>query len=247
MDTNAPCQGRPEACSYEQTLLERASFRTEHEPDDTSTRAIPSGDVPRSTKFVVFSRRENAPHPARRATDKTLMPVDSNKAERMLLTLVFTDIVGSTEMLERVGDRLWCSLLLHHRQLVREHLDACCGREVDAAGDGFFLAFDRPSRAIVFALEVRDALRTIGIEVRVGIHAGECEVIGKRVEGLAVHTAARVAGAATAGEILVSNTVRDLVAGSEHRFVKHVVRVLKGLSQPRDLFALGTVVLPMQT
>jgi len=159
-------------------------------------------------------------------------------SDRMLLTLVFTDIVSSTETLERLGDRGWCSLLQRHHELVRKSLRACQGCEVDSAGDGFFLVFDCPSRAVRFSVVTRDALQDIGLDVRVGIHAGECEVVSGRVEGVAVHTAARVANAATAGEILVSSTVKDLVAGSEHRFGKGEVRVLKGLSEPRQLFAL---------
>lgn len=158
--------------------------------------------------------------------------------QRVLLTMVFTDIVGSTETLERVGDRVWCSLLHQHHALVRENLAAHGGREVDAAGDGFFLVFDCPSRAVQFAIAMQPALRAIGIAIRTGIHTGECEVAGGRVEGLAVHMAARVAGAAGAGEILVSSTVRDVVAGSGHCFAETEPRVLKGLSQPRQLFAL---------
>lgn len=158
--------------------------------------------------------------------------------ERLLLTLVFTDMVASTATLERVGDSAWCALLSHHRSLVREHLSAAGGREVDAAGDGFFLVFDRPSRAVRFAVAVIPALQAIGIDIRIGIHTGECEVAGARVEGVAVHTAARVANAAGAGEILVSNTVRDVVAGSSWRFTTKDRCVLKGLAAPRELFAL---------
>jgi class 3 adenylate cyclase len=161
-----------------------------------------------------------------------------SRPERALLTLVFTDIVASTETLERLGDRVWCSLLLHHHNLVREHMKAYRGCEIDAAGDGFFLVFDRPSRAVQFAVAVRTSLKGIGIDLRVGIHTGECEIVSRRVEGVAVHTAARVVKAAAAGEILVSSTVRDLVAGSEHRFIKKDLQILKGLSEPRQLFAL---------
>ena len=161
-----------------------------------------------------------------------------HRSTRVLLTLVFTDIVASTETLERLGDRVWCSLLLRHHDLIREHLRAYGGREIDSAGDGFFLVFDRPSRAVQFAVAVRSALKGIGIDLRVGIHTGECEVSNRRVAGVAVHTAARVANAAAAAEILVSSTVKDVVAGSEHRFIRKDLLVLKGLSEPRQLFAV---------
>jgi len=162
-----------------------------------------------------------------------------NRSERLLLTLVFTDIVASTQTLERVGDRAWCSLLFRHHELVRAHLRAFGGREVDSAGDGFFLAFDRPGRAVQFAADIRRATRSIGIDLRVGIHTGECEVIGGRIEGVAVHIAARVAAVAAAGDILVSSTVRDLLAGSELSFSKRDLHTFKGLSEPRRLFALN--------
>jgi len=231
MNTSISPYDQPETCSGEQILLERPASKPDEARKSRPPDRFRTDPPPRPAGFPGFA------HPARRAADK-LVPNEPGEPERVLLTLVFTDIVSSTETLEQVGDRVWCALLLHHHELVREHLQACGGREVDAAGDGFFLAFDRPSRAACFALTVRDALRRIGLEVRVGIHAGECEVIGTRVEGLAVHTAARVAAAATAGEILVSSTVKDLVAGSQHRFDKREVRVLKGLSEPRALFAL---------
>lgn len=160
------------------------------------------------------------------------------RPRRVLLTHVFTDIVASTETLERLGDEAWCSLLYHHQALVRQHLRAHRGREVDSAGDGFFLVFDRPSQALRFAVDIRSGLKGIGIELRIGIHSGECEVAGGRVNGVAVHTAARIARAAAPGEILVSSTVREILAGSEHRFGGRSPRCLKGLSGPRRLFAL---------
>lgn len=164
--------------------------------------------------------------------------VEANLSKRVLLTQVFTDIVGSTEILERLGDKAFCSLLLRHHNLVHEHLKAFQGRQIHAAGDGFFLVFHRPTLAVQFAVAVRDATKSLGVDLRIGIHTGECEVAHGRVEGIAVHTAARIASAAAAGEILVSSTVRDLVAGSEHRFGKRDLRILKGLTEPRQLFAL---------
>lgn len=164
----------------------------------------------------------------------------AEEPERVLLTFLFTDIVASTEAVERLGDHAWCMLLLRHHAIVRGHLNGYRGREIDAAGDGFFLVFDRPSLALQFATTVRAALKAIGIGVRMGVHTGECEMVAGRVEGVAVHTAARVASAAGDGEILVSNTVRDLLAGSGLRFAGRSLQVLKGLSEPRQLFALTT-------
>ncbi len=167
-----------------------------------------------------------------------LAGADASLAQRVLLTHVFTDIVASTEMAERLGDRAWCLLLAQHTDLVRQHLKIHRGREIDAAGDGFFLVFDCPSRAVQFAVAVRSAMEGIGITLRIGIHTGECEVANGRVVGISVHAAARIANAASAGEILVSSTVRELVAGSEHRFNSKELQFLKGLSEPRQLFAL---------
>lgn len=167
-----------------------------------------------------------------------LAGADASRPQRVLLTHVFTDIVASTETAERLGDRAWCALLVQHSDLVRQHLNIHRGREIDAAGDGFFLVFDCPSRAVQFAAAVRNALERIGIHLRIGIHTGECEVTSGRVVGVSVHAAARIANAAAAGEILVSSTVRELVAGSEHRFNNKDVQILKGLTEPRQLFAL---------
>jgi class 3 adenylate cyclase len=160
--------------------------------------------------------------------------------ERVLLTFLFTDIVGSTETAERLGDRAWCRLLMQHHAVVRSHLGRFGGIEMDTAGDGFFVVFDRPSRALQFAAAVRSALAEIGLTIRVGVHAGECEIAGGRAEGVAVHVAARVTGAASQGEILVSSTVRDLLAGSGLRFSGRDAHTFKGLAEPRFLFALDS-------
>jgi class 3 adenylate cyclase len=164
--------------------------------------------------------------------------VTETSQERALLVFVFTDIVGSTETAERLGDQAWCALLLQHHIIVRAHLRSCGGREVDAAGDGFFAVFERPSCALRFLTLARAALIEIGVQIRAGVHAGECAIVGTRVEGVAVHVAARVASAGRSGEILVSQTVKDLLAGSELRFQAMGLHALKGLTEPRLLFAL---------
>jgi class 3 adenylate cyclase len=163
-----------------------------------------------------------------------LVPQES---ESVLLTLLFTDIVGSTEMAERLGDAEWSALLSRHHAIVRRQLEAFRGKEVDTAGDGFFATFDRPGQAVRFAAAARAALSAIGIAIRAGVHAGECDVTAGRVVGVAVHVAARVTQAAQSGEILVSNTVRELLAGSGLRFSSRERQALRGLSEARELFA----------
>jgi class 3 adenylate cyclase len=157
--------------------------------------------------------------------------------ERVLLTLLVTDIVGSTALVSDLGDRRWTTLLEAHDARVRSALGRYRGREIDTAGDGFLAAFDGPGRAIRCGLEVVEAVHDLGLEVRGGIHAGEVEQVGPRVRGIAVHITARVAGLAGASELLVSRTVRDLVAGSGLGFEPRGRHELKGVSGAWDLFA----------
>jgi len=158
--------------------------------------------------------------------------------DRMLMTLLFTDIVGSTDHAKAVGDRRWRELVDEHHTIVRRELDRYRGREVDTAGDGFFATFDGPARAVRAAQAIRDGVRLLGLEIRAGVHTGECELADDSVRGIAVHTAARVAGQAGPGEVLVSTTVRDLVAGSGLEFADRGVTELKGVGELR-LFAAG--------
>ena len=159
-------------------------------------------------------------------------------SDSVLATVLFTDIVGATERAAALGDRAWRDLLDRHHALVRQHLVRFRGREIDTAGDGFLVAFDGPARAIHCAAGIRDALRALGIEIRAGLHAGECELIGEKVGGIAVHTGARVMAEAAPGEVLVSSTVKDLVAGSGIRFVPRGVHALKGIPGEWALFAV---------
>jgi len=137
--------------------------------------------------------------------------------------------VRATETAATLGDARWRALLQSHHALVREHLARFRGREIDTAGDGFFASFDGPARGIRCARAIVDAVRELGIEVRAGLHAGECELIDGKVGGVAVHIGARVASEAAAGEVLVSSTVRDLVAGSGLSFEDRGLHGLKGL------------------
>lgn len=156
--------------------------------------------------------------------------------ERVLATILFVDIVSSTERAAAVGDRAWRELLEAFHRKVREVLRQMRGREIDTAGDGFLAAFDGPARAIRCADAIRDAVRPLGIELRCGVHTGECERTGEKLAGIAVHIGARVAALADPGEILVSQTVRDLVAGSGLAFDDRGVSVLKGVPGEWRLF-----------
>jgi class 3 adenylate cyclase len=160
-------------------------------------------------------------------------------AERVLATVLFTDIVGSSEHAVRVGDRAWRAKLEQHHELVRQQLLRHRGVEVDTAGDGFFASFDGPARAIRCACAITDAVREVGIEVRAGLHTGECEVVDGKVAGIAVHTGARVASQAKPGEVLVSSTVKDLVAGSGIQFEDRGVAELKGIPGEWRLYAVA--------
>src|SRR5438445_382247 len=156
---------------------------------------------------------------------------------RVLATVLFTDIVGSTEHATRLGDRAWRDLLEGHDTAVRLELGRFRGREIHTTGDGFFATFDGPARAVRCALAIREAVRPLGLEIRAGLHTGECELRGDDVSGIAVHIGARVAAAANAGEVLVSGTVKDLVTGSGLRFVERGVHRLKGVEGEWPLHA----------
>jgi class 3 adenylate cyclase len=160
------------------------------------------------------------------------------EADRVLATVLFTDIVGSTEHADRVGDRAWRELLDAHHALVRKELERFRGREMDTAGDGFFATFDGPARAIRCALNIRDAVRQLGIEIRAGLHTGECELMADKVTGIAVHIGARVLSRAGPSEVVVSSTTKDLVAGSRIAFQDRGTHMLKGVSGEWRLFAV---------
>jgi class 3 adenylate cyclase len=149
--------------------------------------------------------------------------------DRMLATVLFTDLVGSTARATELGDRRWRELLEQHNAAVRRELERFGGDEVDTAGDGFFATFDGPARAIRCARAIVDAVRPLGLEVRAGLHTGEVELLDGKVAGIAVNIGARVAARAAAGEVLVSGTVRDLVAGSGIAFEDRGVAELKGV------------------
>jgi pimeloyl-ACP methyl ester carboxylesterase len=161
-----------------------------------------------------------------------------HQPDRVLATVLFTDVVGSTERAAQLGDRRWRQLLQEHHAVVRRELDRYRGREIDTAGDGFLATFDGPARAIHCARAICDALRPLGLEIRAGVHTGEVELMDSNVGGIAVHIAARVMAAAGQGEVMVSSTVKDLVAGSGIGFEDRGEHALKGVPGEWHLFAV---------
>jgi class 3 adenylate cyclase/pimeloyl-ACP methyl ester carboxylesterase len=161
-------------------------------------------------------------------------------ADRVLATVLFTDIVGSTQRASQLGDRGWRQLLATHHQRIRGLLARYRGREVNTAGDGFLATFDGPARAIRCAVAIAETIRDLGLDVRVGVHTGEIELEGDDVRGIAVHIGARVASLAGPGEVLVSSTVKDLVAGSGLTFEDRGERELKGIPNRWRLYRVAS-------
>ncbi len=190
-------------------------------------------EVPGDDHFFHAGDTEALLGPVQEFLTGTREVVDEN---RVLATVLFTDIVGATAHTERLGDRAWADVLKRHHGLVRQELARFRGREVDTAGDGFFATFDGPGRGVRCALAIRDVIRPLGIDVRAGLHTGECEQIGEKIGGIAVHIGARVMGLAGAGQVLVSRTVRDLVTGSGLRFDDYGHHALKGVEGEWPLF-----------
>jgi class 3 adenylate cyclase len=163
--------------------------------------------------------------------------ISAEESHRVLATVLFTDIVGSTARAEEMGDQRWHNLLAAHHATVRRELVRYRGSEIRSLGDGFLATFDGPARAVRCACAISEAVRPLDIQVRCGLHTGEIETAGDDVQGIAVHTAARVSALAEAGEILVSRTVKDLVAGSGLHFKERGKHSLKGLQEPMELYA----------
>jgi class 3 adenylate cyclase len=159
------------------------------------------------------------------------------EGDRVLATVLFTDIVGSTAQAEKLGDQRWHGLPEAHHRTVRRQITRYRGTEVKSLGDGFLATFDRPARAVLCALAIAEAVRPLEIQVRTGLHTGEIELTDHDVHGIAVHIASRLSALAGPGEVLVSRTVRDLVAGSGLRFNERGKQSLKGLQEPIDLYS----------
>jgi len=161
------------------------------------------------------------------------------ETDRFLATVLFTDIVNGTAKAAELGDRRWRALVEDHHAIVRRELARFRGVEVDTAGDGFFATFDGPARAVRCALEIRDAVRTLGLEIRAGVHTGECEVIAGKTGGIAVIIGSRVRELAAPGEVLATSTVRELGSGSGLLFEPRGARRLKGVPDEWQIFSAG--------
>ncbi len=160
--------------------------------------------------------------------------------ERVLTTILMTDIAGSTDRVAALGDSVWDRLLDRHHAAIREVLQRYRGTEIDTAGDGFLTMFDGAARTVRAAIDMRAAVQAIGLEIRAGIHTGEVEVVPGGIRGLAVHETARIMALGAGGDILVSSTTRELSAGSGFSYQDRGVHQLKGIASPRHVFALVT-------
>ena len=196
-------------------------------------RAVAAGDAllsPGVTRRLIAEFAGRAPGPAASPGPQT---------DRVLATVMFSDIVGSTERAAEMGDQGWRGVLDRHDAVVRRELEQHGGREVKSTGDGFLAVFDAPARAIRCAVTIRDELRAMGLEVRVGLHAGEVELRGDDVGGIAVHIGARIAASGEPGDVVVSSTVKDLAAGSNIAFADRGEQDLKGVPGSWRLFAVA--------
>lgn len=198
-------------------------------------------------RFVEFPGRDFFPMAGNMdqildAAERFVQSIRAEETEinRVLATVLFTDIVGSTEKTAELGDAAWKNLLERHHEVVRALLGRYRGREVDTAGDGFFATFDGPARAVRCAQAILQAIKALGLEVSAGLHTGEVETVDDKVGGIGVSIGARVAAVAAPGEILVSSTVKDLVAGSGLAFEDHGEHELKGVPGEWRLFAVAS-------
>ncbi|MDP9330798.1 MAG: hypothetical protein M3P11_09210, partial [Actinomycetota bacterium] len=166
------------------------------------------------------------------------MPSRAEAGKRFLATVLFTDIVGSTDVATELGDKRWRELLARHHSLIRRELKKHSGKEIDTAGDGFFATFDAPADGVRCACAASRAVQELGIDIRAGVHVGECEAMGSKVGGIAVHTGARVLSASGPAEVLATSTVKELVAGAGIEFEDRGVHHLKGITGEWRLFAV---------
>jgi class 3 adenylate cyclase len=162
------------------------------------------------------------------------------QGDRVLATILFTDIVSSTRHARNLGDQKWHIILERHNTLIRDKISKFDGREIETAGDGFLVTFDGPARAIRCSCAIRDAVKQLGIEIRAGLHTGEIELIGEKVCGIGVHIASRVLDNASPNEVLVSRTVRDLISGSGINLKEKGVYNLKGIPEEWRLFTVDS-------
>jgi len=219
-----------------------------HSPDERGPAEYFARHVPRAelheltTMQGEFTWLDDATHEESMAAVSAFVAAlrPREETDRILATLMFTDMVGSTERAAELGDRAWRDLLSAHHAKARAELARYQGREIDTAGDGFLATFDGPARAVRCARAIVEGVRELGIQIRAGVHTGEVEVDGDAVRGIAVHIGARVAGLAGPSEVLVSSTVRDLVAGSGIAFMDAGEHELKGVPDRWRLYRVAT-------
>ena len=218
------------------------SSEAERGPGEYFARLIPGArlvELPSSLRSIYHWIDEDAHEIAIRETRSVVSAAAPiARPDRVLATVLFTDIAGSTARAAELGDRAWRDLLERHHAVVRRRLAEFRGEEIDTAGDGFFAAFDGPGRAIECARAIVGDVRKLGLDIKAGLHTGECEVIDKKLAGVAVPIGARVAANAQPGEVLVSSTVKDLVAGSGIEFEDRGTRELKGVPGEWTLYAV---------
>ena len=233
-------------CLYVEAPLEFDDY-PEGEATQLFLRFVPGAEVRRTKLWSViqnFRPGANVTEPANPQAGEEFAAVILEFLERIsagtrLLTVLFTDIVDSTVHALEMGDQRWARMLADHHAIVRRQLKAHGGHEVDNAGDGFLATFESPARAVRCAAAIVEGVQALGIEVRAGVHTGECEVMGEKVGGVAVHAGARIAASAGPGEVLVSQSVRDLVAGSDLQFESGRTVTLKGLPGDWQLYPLA--------
>jgi class 3 adenylate cyclase len=209
----------------------RAEARREAMSDDIVVVTVTVSDA--DGRVVAISNTAAAPIDNERRKRPRRRP-----AERMLCTIMFTDIVDSTARAESLGDAAWRALLERHQEVARHDIALCDGRQVKNTGDGLLVRFFSPARALDCATRLRRSLAALGLEIRAGLHTGECEVADEDIVGLAVHLAARIQSAAAPGEVLVSSTVRDLTVGGAYQFEQRGEHRLKGIEEPWRLWAV---------
>lgn len=234
----APREPRPTGHSTGPRLPDgrgrQATALTKHRSNAT-VRAVYRASHPVPTDDAAGVRRMIQKRSTKPVSEELALPFE----QRAITTVMFTDIVESTVQAASLGDRRWTELLDSHDRLTREQLRHFGGEEITTTGDGFLATFDGPARAIGCALATIRAAREAGVNLRAGLHTGACERRGRNIQGIAVHTGARVAALAAAGEVLVSRTIKDLVAGSGIGFEERGVHTLKGVPDQWQLFAVS--------
>jgi class 3 adenylate cyclase len=211
---------------------------TANEIERVEIRPVIADSMPLGTVNVTVTLRSGRVEAwTQHQAESEITPAWAVAANRILTTVLFIDIVSATKTAAALGDQRWRDVLQRYRALVRRELARYHGREIEASGDGFLTTFDGPTRAIRCAFAVRDAVGLLDLDVRAGVHTGECEVMDDKIGGIAVHIGARVAAGAAPGEILVSGTVKDLVIGSPFQFTERGIHALKGVPGEWRLYA----------